>query len=237
MTLTNRLLSVLPPAIVAELAPATETVMLSKGDRLHEPGNVIDALYFPLDCVLAITLTMSDGASAATGIIGSREMIGLNAVMGNKATTQTAYVVQVAGSAIKIEAQVLLAAFDRYPAVRTVLLRYTQALIAQMAQNTACNSRHSLEQRLARWLLEVHDRVEGNEIVITQAFLSTMLGVQRSGITQAAYRFQERGLLRYHRGHIYILQPTGLEGYACECFQAVKAEYDRLLGNQPGTLP
>ena len=147
-TLTNRLLSVLPSAILAKLAPALATVMLSKGDRLHEPGDVITALYFPLDCVLAITLTMSDGASAATGIVGRREMIGLNAVMGRRAMTQTADVVQVAGSAIKLEAQVLLAAFDRYPAVRTVLLRYTQALIAQMAQNTACNSHHMLAQQL-----------------------------------------------------------------------------------------
>lgn len=130
MTLTNHLLSDLPSAIVAELAPAMETVMLSKGDRLHEPGKAITALYFPLDCALAVTLTMSDGTSAATGIVGRREMIGLNAVMGRRATTQTAYVVQVAGSAMKIEARVLLAAFDRYPAVRTVLLRYTQALIA-----------------------------------------------------------------------------------------------------------
>ncbi|MBD2078318.1 Crp/Fnr family transcriptional regulator [Phormidium sp. FACHB-592] len=138
MTLTNRLLSALPPAIVTELAPGMATVVLSKGERLHEPESVIAALYFPLDCVLAITLTMSDGASAAIGLVGSREMIGLNAVLGHKATTQTAYVVQITGSAIKLEAPVLLAAFDRYPAVRAVLLRYTQVLIAQMAQNTAC---------------------------------------------------------------------------------------------------
>ncbi|HEY9654035.1 MAG TPA: Crp/Fnr family transcriptional regulator [Crinalium sp.] len=237
MTLTNRLLSVLPPAIATELAPAMETIVLSKGDYLHEPGEVIAALYFPLSCVLAMTLTMSDGTSAATGIVGRREMIGLNAVMGNRTTTQTAYIVQVAGSAMQIEARVLLAAFDRYPAVRAVLLRYTQALIAQMAQNTACNSHHSLEQRLARWLLEVHDRVEGDEVIITQAFLATMLGSQRSAVTQAAYGFQERGLVRYHRGHIHILQPAGLEDSACECFQTIKAEYDRLLGINPEALP
>ncbi|CAA9309453.1 cAMP-binding proteins - catabolite gene activator and regulatory subunit of cAMP-dependent protein kinases [uncultured Leptolyngbya sp.] len=233
----NHLLSALPPAIATELAPAMATVVLSQGDRLHEPGEAIVALYFPLSCVLAMTLTMSDGASAATGIVGRREMIGLNAVMGNKTTTQTAYVVQVAGSAMQIEARVLLAAFDRYPAVRAVLLRYTQALIAQMAQNTACNSHHSLEQRLARWLLEVHDRVAGDEVIITQAFLATMLGSQRSAVTQAAHGFQERGLLRYRRGHIHILQPAGLESSACECFQALKTEDDRLLGTLPGALP
>ncbi|MBD2075142.1 Crp/Fnr family transcriptional regulator [Phormidium sp. FACHB-592] len=237
MTLTNHLLSALPPAIVTKLAPAMETVVLSKGDRLHEPGDVIAALYFPLDCVLAITLTMSDGASAAIGIVGSREMIGLNAVMGRSAMTQTAYMVQVTGSAIKLEARVLLAAFDRYPAVRAVLLRYTQALIAQMAQNTACNSRHALERRLARWLLEVHDRVAGDEVILTQSFLATMLGAPRSSITLAAHRFQEHGLLRYRRGHIHILQATGLESSACECFQAIKAEYNRLLGTKPGALP
>jgi CRP-like cAMP-binding protein len=237
MTLTNRLLSALPPAIMAELAPAMATVMLSQGERLHEPGEAIAAIYFPLSCVLALTLTMSDGTSAATGIVGRREMIGLNAVMGSRTTTQTTYVVQVAGSALKLEAPVLLAAFDRYPAVRTVLLRYTQALIAQLAQNTACNSHHTLAQRLARWLLEVHDRVAGDEVIITQAFLATMLGSQRSAVTQAAHALQEHGLLRYQRGHIHILQPAGLEGSACECFQALKAEYDRLLGTKSGALP
>ncbi|MBD2077285.1 Crp/Fnr family transcriptional regulator [Phormidium sp. FACHB-592] len=237
MTLTNRLLSALPPAILTELAPAMATVVLSQGERLHEPGDAIAALYFPLDCVLTLTLTMSDGASAAIGLVGSREMIGLNAVLGHKATTQTGYVVQVPGSAIKLEAPVFLAAFDRYPAVRAVLLRYTQVLIAQMAQNTACNSRHALAQRLARWLLEVHDRVAGDEVILTQAFLATMLGAPRPSITLAAHGFQERGWLHYRRGHIHILQPAGLEDAACECFQAIKAECERLLSTQPEALP
>jgi CRP-like cAMP-binding protein len=173
---------------------------------------------------------MRDGSTAEAGVIGRREVIGINAVMGGKETTQTQYIVQIAGSAIKIDAPPLLEEFDRNKELRDVLLRFTQAMIAQISQTTACNSLHVLEQRLARWLLEAQDRVNSDEIRLTQEFLSHMLGVRRAGVTQTAQKFQENGLIEYHRGRVQILDQGGLEEAACECFGTVREEYDRLLG-------
>lgn len=232
MTAQNHLLSSMPQALSDKLAPALKRVALSKGDRLHDPGESIDDIYFPLDCVLSITLIMEDGTTTETGIVGAREMIGVNAFMGGKETTQTAYIVRIAGSALKINADVLLNEFDCNKDLRDVLLGYTQAFIAQISQTTACNNLHNIEQRLARWLLEVQDRVEGDELALTHEFLAGMLGVRRAGISQAAQVLQERGVIRYHRGHIQILDRSMLETFSCECFQAVKAEYDRLLGTK-----
>lgn len=226
----NRLLNVMPQALSEKLAPALKRVTLQRGDRLHDPGETINDLYFPLDCVLSITITMRDGTTAETGLVGAREVIGINAFMGGRETTQTTYIVQIAGSALKIDAQILLKEFDRNKDLRDVMLRYTQAFIAQISQTTACNSLHRIEQRLARWLLEVHDRVEGDELDLTQELMADMLGVRRAGVTQAAQKLQESGLIHYHRGHVHILNRSGLEGFACECFQTVRDEYDRLLG-------
>lgn len=230
MTTQNRLLNAMPQALSAKLAPDLKRVTLQRGDRLHEPGETIYHIYFPLDCVLSITITMRDGTTAETGLVGMREAIGLNAFMGGKETTQTTYIVQIAGSAMKIDAQILLQEFDRNKDLRDVMLRYTQAFIAQISQTTACNSLHKIEQRLARWLLEVHDRVEGDELGRTQEFMADMLGVRRAGVTQTAQKLQESGLIHYNRGHIQILNRSGLEAFACECFQTVKDEYDCLLG-------
>lgn len=234
MATKNRLLDSLPQPLYEKLAPALKRVELRQGVRLHEPGETIYDLYFPLNCVLSITLTLSDGTTAETGLVGKREVIGINAFMGGRETTQTTYIVQVAGSALKIDAQVLLEEFDRNKDLRDVMLRYTQAFIAQVSQTTACNSLHKLDQRLARWLLEVHDRVEGDELALTQEFIADMLGVRRAGVTQTAQALQERNLIRYRRGHIHIVDPSGLEACACECFQTLREEYDRLLGTQYG---
>ncbi|MDZ8027145.1 MAG: Crp/Fnr family transcriptional regulator [Nostoc sp. DedQUE11] len=165
-----------------------------------------------------------------------REVIGINAFMGGRETTQTTYIVQIPGNAMKIRAQILLEEFDRNKELRDVMLRYTQAFIAQISQTTACNSLHKLDQRLARWLLEVHDRVEGDEIDLTQEFMAHMLGVRRAGVTQTAQKLQESGLIDYHRGRVQVLNRSGLEAYACECFQTVRDEYDRLLGSTHGVL-
>lgn len=237
MTAQNCLLSAMPDTLSKKLAPALKRVALEKGDRLHDPGETIYDIYFPLDCVLSITLTMSDGTTAETGMVGRREMIGVNAFMGGRETTQTTYIVQVEGNAMKIDARLLREEFDCNKDLRDVMLRYTQAFIAQISQTTACNSLHKLEQRLARWLLEVHDRVEGDELNLTQEFIADMLGVRRAGVTQTAQVLQESGLIRYQRGHIHILNRAGLECYACECFHTVKDEYDRLLGTTGGKLP
>lgn len=233
----NLLLSVLPEALSEKLAPALKPVLLKLGDRLHEPGETIDRLYFPLDCVLSITLTMSDGTTAETGLVGKREVIGINAFMGGRETTHTTYIVQHSGNAMKIDARVLREEFDRNKDLRDIMLRYTQAFIAQISQTTACNSLHRLEKRLARWLLEVHDRVEGDELNLTQEFIANMLGVRRAGVTQTAQKLQEDGLILYKRGRVHILDRPGLEAYSCECFHTLKDEYDRLLGVKHGKLP
>lgn len=236
MTAQNRLLRAMPQALYDKFAPHLKRVDLQRGDRLHDPGEVITDFYFPLDCALSITLTLSNGTTAETGLVGKREVIGINAFMGGRETTQTTYIVQVPGSALKIDAQILRDEFDRNKDLRDVMLRYTQAFIAQLSQTTACNSLHKLEQRLARWLLEVHDRLEKDELSLTQEFIAEMLGVRRSGVTQTAQQLQQEGLIRYQRGHIHILNQSGLEAFACECFQTVKDEYDRLLGATSGKL-
>lgn len=229
MTIENRLLKVMPQALTDKLAPALKNVSLQRGDRLHKPGEVIRDMYFPLDCVLSITITMRNGTTAETGLVGNREVIGVNAFMGGSETTQTTYIVQIPGSAMKIDAQILLEEFNCNSDLRHVMLRYTQAFIAQISQTTACNSLHKIDQRLARWLLEVHSRVEGDEINLTQEFMADMLGVRRAGVTQTAQKLQEKGLICYQRGHIQILNQPGLEAYACECVGTLREEYDRLL--------
>jgi CRP-like cAMP-binding protein len=196
---------------------------------LHRSGEVIEHLYFPIDSILSITITMKDGSTAEAGIAGNRDVLGINAFMGDQETTQTEYIVQIPGKAFQIEARSLKAEFDRNPEMRAVMLRYTQALIAQISQTTACNSLHDLEQRLARWLLEVQDRVESDELKLTQEFISDMLGVRRAGVTQAAQKLQAEGLIEYSRGKVKIMDHNKLEAYACECFRVVKEEFDRLL--------
>ncbi len=230
MTAKNYLLAALPREVYEKIAPNLKQVSLSRGKILHHPGEAIVDLYFPIDCALSITITMSDGSTAEAGVIGNREVLGVNAFMGGRETTQTEYIVQIAGSAMKIDAQTLLSEFDRNKKLRDVLLRYTQALIAQISQTTACNRLHSLEQRFARWLLEAQCRVENDELKLTQEFLGDMLGVRRAGVTQAAQKLQESRIIRYSRGHIDILDQKGLEAASCECFTTVRDEYNRLLG-------
>ena len=232
MAIGNCLLDALSPELYEKLAPNLKQVSLKQGEILHHPGEEIEDLYFPIDCALSITITMRDGSTAEAGLVGRREAIGINAVMGGRETTQTEYIVQVAGSAIKVDARILLEEFDRNNELRDVLLRYTQALIAQISQTTACNGLHTLEQRLPRWLLEAQDRVNSNDLKLTQEFLSEMLGVRRAGVTQTAQKLQENGLIEYHRGRVQILDQGGLEEAVCECFGTVREEYDRLLGTK-----
>lgn len=230
MTAKNRLLAALSGEVYEKLAPNLKQLSLEQGKILHLPGETIRDVYFPLDCLLSITITMKDGSTAETGIIGNREMLGVNAFMGGRETTQTEYIVQVAGTAMKLEAAVLHDVFDRSKELRDLLLRYTQALIAQISQTTACNRLHVLEQRFARWLLEAQDRLETDKLLLTHEFLGDMLGVRRAGVTQAAQKLQEKGLIRYSRGCVHIIDKPGLEAAACECFKTVGDEYNRLLG-------
>ncbi len=232
MATENRLLAVMSRELYEKLAPNLKRVSLEQGTILHHPGETIEALYLPIDCLLSITITMNDGSTAEAGMVGNREVIGINAFMGGSETTQTQYIVQMAGSAIKVDAQLLLEEFDRNKELRDVLLRYTQALIAQISQTTGCNSLHNLDQRLARWMLEVQDRVNSDELKLTHEFISHMLGVRRAGVTQAAQKLQESGLIRYQRGNVKILNQRGLEASSCECFRVLREEYDRLLGTK-----
>jgi len=226
----NHLLASLPRDVYEKLAPHLQYVSLKQGQRLHEPGETIKEIYFPIDCLLSITITMSDGAIVETGMVGSREMLGINAFLGGRETTHTEYTVQIPGSAIKADAQMWRKEFDCNQELRNVLLSYAQAFIVQVSQTAACNRTHVLEHRLARWLLEAHDRINSNELRLTHEFIATMLGVRRAGVTQAAQNLQDRGLIRYKRGHIHILNQAGLEAFSCECFRTAKNECDRLLG-------
>jgi CRP-like cAMP-binding protein len=210
MTAENRLLAALPREVYEKIAPNLKRVWVEQGMILHHPGETIKDLYFPIDCLLSITIAMRDGSTAEAGMVGNREVLGVNAFMGGRETTQTEYIVQIAGSAIKVDARPLLEEFNRNKALRDLLLRYTQALIAQLSQSIGCNSLHTLEQRLTRWLLEAQDRIDSNDLKLTQEFISHMLGVRRAGVTQAAQKLQESGLIRYHRGHVQILDQQGL---------------------------
>ncbi|MGJ3251656.1 MAG: Crp/Fnr family transcriptional regulator [Elainellaceae cyanobacterium] len=232
MTSKNRLLDAMSDVLLEKLSPHMIQVSLPQGELLHSPGDSIKDVYFPLDCLLSITITMQDGSTVETGVVGNRDMLGVNAFMGTKETTQTEYVVQIPGSAIKVKALPLREEFDQNKELRDILLEYTQALIAQLSQTTACNRLHVLEQRLARWLLEAQIRVESDELMLTQGFIAEMLGVRRAGVTQAAQKLQESGLIQYTRGRVQILDRGGLEAASCECFEAIQNEYNRLLGRK-----
>lgn len=232
MNAQNRILTSLSADVRDRLAPYCNSVTLAQGDMMYRPGETLTQLYFPINCLFSVTITMQDGAVAEVGMVGHREVLGIHAFLSNQAIIQTEYVVQVAGDAVKIDAQVVRQECDRHGELRDVLLRYAQAFVAQASQTAACNSLHTLEQRLPRWLLEVQSRIGSDELSLTQEFIATMLGVRRAGVTQMAQRLQERKLIRYHRGHVQIVNQSGLEASACECFKTVKGQYDRLLGDQ-----
>lgn len=226
----NHLLTILPKNTYQALLPDLKLVHLRRGQLLHLPGEIIQQVYFPLDCVLSITITMNDGTTVETGVIGNRELLGINAVMGIRETTHTEYIVQVSGTAMKISASVMRETFKQDRQFRKIMLQYTQAFIAQLSQTTACNRLHLLEQRLARWLLETQDRLNSNEIPLTQEFLSNMLGVRRPAVTLSIQKLADEGCISYSRGSISISNQEKLRNCACECFEVVKQEYNRLLG-------
>jgi len=236
---TNFLLDHLPrkvrDRIEAELVP----VSLSLGEVIHKPGQEIRDLYFPTTCMISVTVTMRDGRTVEAGAIGSHEVVGINAFMGGREITQTEYVVQLPGDAIKIGADPLKIEFNRNTEMRDLMLRYTQAFMAQMTQNVACNRLHRTEQRLARWLLEVRDRVQADEFLLTHEFMAEMLGIRRASVTDAAAKLKKMGIIETMRGYIKIRQLPALEKISCECFKALKEEYERLLGgssNSPRKL-
>jgi CRP-like cAMP-binding protein len=230
VTPTNRLLAHLPQDVYDRLRRDFMLVHLKQDLVIHEPGDAITHLYFPLTCMISITVTLADGRTVEVGAVGSREVAGINAFMGGRETTQTKYTVQLAGDALRIEAEPLKAEFDSNRAMRAVMLEYTQAMIAQISQNVACNRLHPLDERCARWLLEVSDRVQSTTFRLTQEFISQMLGVTRSSVSRSAAKLKEHNIIDYSAAHIEILDLRELEKASCSCYFILQQEYDRLLG-------
>jgi CRP-like cAMP-binding protein len=224
----NRLLAALPPADLQRWLPDLGLVKLPLGEVLYEPGNTLSHIYFPTTVIVSLLYVMENGASAEIAVAGNEGLIGISLFMGGESTPSRA-VVQSAGHAFRMKAQILKDEFARNGPVLHLLLRYTQALITQMAQTAVCNRHHSVDQQLCRWLLLSLDRLQGEEIVMTQELIANMLGVRREGVTEAALKLQKAGIISYSRGRIAVLDRAGLEKLTCECYAVVKREYDRLL--------
>jgi CRP-like cAMP-binding protein len=224
----NHLLAALPSYIQQSWLPQLEPVQLPLGEVLYESGVTLGHVYFPTTAIVSLLYVMEDGASAEIAVVGNEGIVGISLFMGGESTPSRA-VVQSAGQGFRLKAHVLKEEFNRAGPVLHLLLRYTQALITQMAQTAVCNRHHSLDQQLCRWLLLSLDRLQGDELVMTQELIANMLGVRREGVTEAALKLQSAGLIRYARGRITILDRAGLEQRTCECYAVVKREYDRLL--------
>lgn len=226
----NHLLAALPTAEFESLAGRLELVPMRLGQMLYEPGGQLPHAYFPTTSIVSLHYVMESGATAETAGVGNEGMVGVSLFMGGD-TTPSSAVVQTAGHGYRLERRLLKQEFDRGGLLQKLLLRYTQALLTQMAQTAVCNRHHSLEQQLCRWLLLTLDRLPGNELVMTQELVASMLGVRREGITVAAGELQRSGYISYRRGHIAVLNRAGLEASACECYAVVKKELSRLLSD------
>ena len=224
----NHLLDALPAGDYERLAPYLELVPMRLGDVLYESGVQLRYVYFPTTAILSLLYVMEDGASAEIAIVGNEGILGISLFMGGE-TTPSRAVVQSAGHAFRLKADLLKTEFGRFGPTMHLLLRYTQALITQMAQTAVCNRHHSVDQQLCRWLLLSLDRLQTNELSMTQELIANMLGVRREGVTEAAGKLQDAGLISYKRGQITVLDRPRLEARSCECYQVVKTEFDRLL--------
>ncbi|MGF6709195.1 CRP-like cAMP-binding protein [Luteibacter sp. W1I16] len=224
----NHLLAMLPADALALWTPRLEPVDMPLGQVLYEPGVRLTHVYFPATSIVSLLYVMEDGASAEIAVVGNEGIVGISLFMGGESTPSRA-LVQSAGKGFRLEASAMLREFNRAGPVLHLLLRYTQALITQMSQTAVCNRHHSLDQQLCRWLLLSLDRLDGDELLMTQELIANMLGVRREGVTEAAGHLQRAGLIHYKRGHITVLDRDGLERRTCECYAVVKREYDRLL--------
>ena len=226
----NHLLAALPAAEFERLSPHLELVPLLLGEILYEPGGQMRHACFPTTAIVSLHYVMESGASAETAGVGNEGVVGISLFMGGD-TTPSSAVVQMAGHAYRLDGRLLIQEFRRGGLMQHLLLRYTQALITQMFQTAACNRHHSVEQQLCRWLLLTLDRAPSRELVMTQELVASMLGVHREGITESAGKLQHAGIIRYRRGHISVLERSGLEAHACECYAVVKKELGRLLSD------
>ena len=226
----NQLLAALPELVRQRLFTHLESVQMPLGEVLYESGTQLRYVYFPTTSIVSLLYVMEDGASAEIAVVGKEGLLGIALFMGGE-TTPSRAIVQNAGHGFRLKARLLKSEFNRAGPVMHLLLLYTQALITQMAQTAVCNRLHSLDQQLCRWLLLSLDRLPSNEVTMTQELIANMLGVRREGVTEAAGRLQDDGLVHYSRGRITVLDRPGLEARTCECYQVVKKEYDRLLPN------
>jgi CRP-like cAMP-binding protein len=226
----NHLLAALPNEEFERLVAHLELVAMPLGKMLYEPGEHLQHAYFPATCIVSLHYVMESGASAETAGVGNEGVVGVSLFMGGNTTSSSA-VVQTAGNAYRLERRLLKQEFDRAGTLQQLCLRYTQALMTQMTQTSVCNRHHSVEQQLCRWLLLTLDRLPTNELIMTQELVASMLGVRREGVTEAAGNLQRAGYINYRRGHISVLNRSGLEAHTCECYAIVKTEMNRLLSD------
>ncbi len=226
----NHLLAALPTAEFERLARDLEWVAMPLGEVLYESGGQLQHVYFPTSAIVTLQYVTEDGASAEIAGVGNEGVIGVALFMGGNSTPSRA-TVQTGGSGYRLKAHLLLEEFNRAGPLMRLLLRYTQALMTQMSQMAICNRHHSVEQQLCRWLLSTLDRSPSSELTMTQELIASMIGVRREGITEAAGRLQQAQCIRYRRGHITVLDRAGLERRVCECYDVVRKEYARLLGD------
>jgi CRP-like cAMP-binding protein len=224
----NHLLAASTPAEQKRLFPQLELVQMSLGDVLYESGSELAHVYFPTTCIVSLLYVLEDGASAEIAVVGNEGLVGVALFMGGE-TTPSRAIVQSAGTAYRLAGASMKQEFNRGGAMQHLLLRYTQALLTQMAQTAVCNRHHSIDQQLCRWLLLSLDRLASNELHMTQELIANMLGVRREGVTEAAGNLQSAGLIHYSRGHITVLDRPKLEERVCECYGVVRKEFERLL--------
>jgi CRP-like cAMP-binding protein len=232
----NHLLAALPPEVQTRLFPHLELIPLPLGEVLYESGDSLRHVFFPVDSIVSLLYVMESGASAEISVVGNEGLIGVAVFMGGESTSSRA-LVQSGGHAYRLLGQRLKDEFNRHGELLHLILRYTQALITQMAQTAVCNRHHSIDQQLCRWLLLSLDRLPSNKLTMTQELIANMLGVRREGVTDAAGKLQRLGIIEYNRGHITVLDRKGLERLSCECYAVVKRETDRLLPYIPVRQP
>jgi CRP-like cAMP-binding protein len=230
----NQLLASLPPAEWQRWKPFLEPVEMPLGQALYESGTLMTHVYFPTTSIVSLLYVMEDGASAEIAVVGNEGIVGVSLFMGG-GTTPSRAVVQSKGEGFRLRSRLMTDEFEKAGPVMHLLLRYTQALITQMAQTAVCNRHQTLDKQLCRWLLLSLDRLKGNELIMTQELIANMLGVRREGVTEAALKLQADRLITYARGHITVLDRPGLEARTCECYAVVKKEYDRLLPSRMAT--
>ncbi|MDX6272248.1 MAG: hypothetical protein QOD28_3471 [Acidobacteriota bacterium] len=224
----NQILNQLSPEEYERLSPHLEPVTLSHGDVLYYPQEPVSHVYFPNSGTVSVVATFANGGGVEVGMVGNEGVFGVNVVLGSVTTPHEA-MVQLPGDGVRASSDVLRREFKQGGQLHDLLLRYTQAFIVQIAQNAACNKAHPIDGRLARWLLMTSDRATGRGLELTHDFMAVMLGTRRAGVTEAAGKLQDMGLIRYRRGHITVLDRRGLEAATCECYPIVKTEFDRLL--------